>query len=110
MSRRHCDKKTTGRLSVQQRIVSNYIGLARHDTQVEMHATAPSKGHLSSSNTEAPIGTVVAGADETTLDGLRQGVVQHPGTGGIHLRYAVANGAVHGVVLRATEFSAGVAK
>src|SRR5712692_608555 len=63
--RRHCDDKAAGCLSVEQRIVACDIGLTRHSTQVEVHAEAASKGHLSGGNTESPVRAVMAGADET---------------------------------------------
>src|SRR5437870_12510051 len=106
MLRRHGDNKATGRLSVEQRIVAGDVVLEQHGTQVEGHAKAPGKVHLSGSNTEAPVRAVVAGTDETTLDGLRQRFVQDTGTLRLYLGHAVANSTVQGVVLRATEFSA----
>src|SRR5207244_1735221 len=70
----------------------------------------PGKGHLGGSNAEAPVRAVVAGTDETTLDGLRQRFVQDTSPRRIYLGDAVANSAVQSVVLRATEFSAGFAE
>src|SRR5262247_3763781 len=110
MLRRYGNDKATGRLRVEQRIVACDIGLTRHGTQVKVHAAAPGQGHLSGSNTEAPVRAVVAGTDETTLYGLRQRFVQDTGPLCIYLGYAVANGIMQGVVLRATEFSAGFAE
>src|SRR5690348_6351401 len=110
MLRRHRDDKATGRLSVEQGIVACDVGLTWHGPQVKVHAEAPGQGHLSGRHTEAPVRAVVAGTDKTTLDGLRQRFVQDTGTRRLYLGYAVANGAMQGVVLRATEFSAGFAE
>src|SRR5262247_2310272 len=103
MLRRYGNDKATGRLRVEQRIVACDVGLTRHGPQVKVHTEAPGQGHLSGSNTEAPVRAVVAGTDETTLDGLRQRFVQDTGMRSIYLGYAIANGAVHGIVLRATK-------
>src|SRR5262245_27995372 len=110
MPQRHGDDKPTGRLGVEQCIVTCDVGLTRHGTQVEVHAQTPSKGHLSSSHTKTPVRAVMAGTDEATLYGLRQRFIEGTGALRLHLRDAVANGAVHGVVLRTTEFSTGFAE
>src|SRR5215510_14156244 len=80
MLRRHCDDKAAGGLGIKQRIVTCDLRLTRHNTQVEVHAAAPSKGHLSGGDAEAAIRAVVTGTNETTLYGLRQRLVQDAGT------------------------------
>jgi hypothetical protein len=52
----------------------------------------------------------MAGTDEAALYGLRQRFIEGTSALRIHLREAVANGAVQGIVLRATELSAGFAE
>src|SRR5215471_4781807 len=99
----HCDDKATGRLSIQQCIVAGDVRLTRHGAQVEVHAEATSKGHLSSSGAEASIGAVVAGADKTRLYSAGERFVQSASALRIHLGDPVADSPVQGIVLGAAE-------
>src|SRR5262245_6520732 len=110
MLRRHGDDEAAGRLGVEQCIVACEVGLTRHGTQVGQHAEATGQGHLSGGSTEAPVRAIVAGTDETVLYSLGERFVQDTGTLRLYLRHTVANGAVQGIVLRATEFSTGFAE
>src|SRR5262249_25597464 len=107
---RHSNDKATRGLSIEQRIVAGDVRLTRHGAQVEVHAKATGKSHLSGGHAKTAVGAVVAGTDETALHGLGERFVQGAGACGIDLRYAVANEAVQSVVLGAAEFSVGFAE
>src|SRR5215510_11315869 len=96
---RYRDHKAAGSFGVQEGVVTVNIWLTGYSAEVKMHAKTASKGHLGSGNRQAAVGTIVAGTDEAASDGLRQGVVQVAGMGGIDLRYTIPNEAVQGIIL-----------